>query len=80
MPDAREEGREDQVATTDTDEGTQTADNNFYPVEHHTFSSIQDFMMALYEPVGVSQISRLPPELLHAINENIYESVSNLLC
>ena len=36
--------------------------------------------MALYEPVGVSQISRLSPELLNAINENIYESVSNLLC
>jgi len=36
--------------------------------------------MALYEPVGVSQIARLSPELLHTVNENIYESVSNLLC
>ena len=36
--------------------------------------------MALYEPVGISQSLRLLPELLHAINENIYELVSNFVC
>ena len=35
-------------------------------------------MMALYEPIGISQNLRLLPELLHAVNGNIYASVSNL--
>lgn len=35
-------------------------------------------MITLYEFVGVSQILRLSPELLQVVNENIYESVSNL--
>ena len=79
MPDACEEGREDQVTATDTDEGTQTTYNVFYSVEHHMFSSHRIFMMALYEPADVSQILSLSPILLRKVNENIYQSVTDLL-
>lgn len=35
-------------------------------------------MMALYEPVGISQILRLLPELLHAVNEISMSRFQNL--
>ncbi len=35
-------------------------------------------MMALYEPIGISQTLRLLPELLHAVNERYMSRFQNL--
>jgi len=35
-------------------------------------------MMTLYEPVGISQMLRLLPELLHAVNERYMSRFQNL--